>query len=64
MSAYEEVGHCWPDVLMIPFGKGGKSFVSELAKLRILSLRGSVCSSFSCLNGLLHDAEIAFAKAL
>ena len=33
VSAYEEVVHWRPNVFMIPFGKAGKSFVWELAKL-------------------------------
>ena len=33
MSAYEEVVHWRPNVFIIPFGKAGKSFVRELAKL-------------------------------
>ena len=33
VSAYKEVVHWRPNVFMIPFGKAGKSFVLELAKL-------------------------------
>jgi len=33
VSAYEEVVYWRPNVFMIPFGKAGKSFVWELAKL-------------------------------
>ena len=33
VSAYEEVVHWRPNVFMIPFGKAGKSFVRDLAKL-------------------------------
>ena len=33
VSAYEEVVHWRPNLFMIPFGKAGKSFVQELAKL-------------------------------
>ena len=43
---------------MIPFGKkAGKSFVRELAKL-------TVCSPFSCFDGLFHDTAIAFAETV
>ena len=33
VSTYEEVVHWRPNVFMIPFGKAGKSFLRELAKL-------------------------------
>ena len=33
MSTYEEVVHWRHNVFMIPYGKAGKSFVKELARL-------------------------------
>jgi len=49
ISAYEEVVHWKPNIFLLPFGKAGKSFVRELARLYQAFADNSALSSIALL---------------
>ena len=47
MSAYEEIIHWKPNIFLIPYGKAGRSFVQELARLYQAFAEDSALSSIA-----------------